>query len=140
MIVIVKRITIHVQSFFCVCVCMPEQIEAVNCKYDKLQHKFISFSFGDPLYFRGQITSVAVFLFHIPHTSETAVSFQGSKFLQVFNEFPSLICWCAVIHNHRPQGPTLFQGVRSDFVQCNVCTDTGPPILSSIREDQILCS
>ena len=25
-----------------------------------------------------------------------------------FNEFPSLVYWCTVIHHHRPQRPTLF--------------------------------
>ena len=54
-----------------------------------------------------------------------------------FNEFPSLMCWCIVIHHHRPQGPTLFRRVRWDFtyVQCDVCTDTRPPVLSPIGED-----
>ena len=54
-----------------------------------------------------------------------------------FNEFPSLVYWCTVIHHHRPQGPTLFRRVRWDFtcVQCNVFTDTRPPVLSPIRED-----
>ena len=53
------------------------------------------------------------------------------------NEFPSLMYWCTVIHHHRPQGPTLFRTVRWDFtcVQCYVCTYTGPPVLSPIRED-----
>ena len=51
----------------------------------------------------------------------------------------SLVCWCVVIHHHRPQEPTLFRRVRWDFmcVQCDVCTDTGPPGLSLIREDKI---
>ena len=54
-----------------------------------------------------------------------------------FNEFPSPVHWCTVIHHHRPQGPTLFRRVRWDFtcVQCDVCTDTGPPVLSPIREN-----
>ena len=54
-----------------------------------------------------------------------------------FNEFSSLVYWCSVIHHHRPQGPTLFRRVRWDFtcVQCYVCTYTGPPVLSPIRED-----
>ena len=51
-----------------------------------------------------------------------------------FNEFPSLVCWCTVIHHHLPQGPTLFRIVRWDFtcVQCYVYTDTGPPVSSPI--------
>ena len=55
-----------------------------------------------------------------------------------FNEFPSLVCWCIIIHNHRPQGPTLLRRVRWDFtcVQCYMCTDTGPPVLSPIRQAQ----
>ena len=59
-----------------------------------------------------------------------------------FNEFPSLVYWCTVIHHHRPQGPTLFRGVRWDFtcVQCDVCTDTGPPVLNPIREDYVMYS
>ena len=57
-----------------------------------------------------------------------------------FNTFLSLMCWWSVIHHHRPQGPTLFQRVRWDFtcVQCNVCTDTGPPVLSHIQEDYVI--
>ena len=45
-----------------------------------------------------------------------------------FNEIPSLVCWWIVIHHHWPQGYTLFQRVRWDFicVQCDVCTDVGP--------------
>ena len=47
-----------------------------------------------------------------------------------FNKFPSPVYCCTVIHHHRPHW-------RLDFtcVQCNVCTDTGPPVLSPIRED-----
>ena len=54
-----------------------------------------------------------------------------------FNEFPSLVYWNIVIHHHQPQGPTLFGRVRWDFtcLQCNVCTDMGPPALSHIQED-----
>ena len=54
-----------------------------------------------------------------------------------FNEFPSLVYWCTIILHHRPQGPTLFRRVRWEFtcVQCDVCTDTGPPVLSPIREE-----
>ena len=51
------------------------------------------------------------------------------------NDFPSLVYWCTVIHHHRPQGPTLIQRVRWDFtrVQCDVCTDMGPPVKSHPR-------
>ena len=58
----------------------------------------------------------------------------GRTFFVGFNKLPSLVCWCIVIHHHRPQEPTLFQRVRWDFmcVQCDVCTDTGPPVLSPI--------
>ena len=45
-----------------------------------------------------------------------------------FNKFPSVVCWCTVIHHHWPHGLTLLRRVRWDFkcVQCNMCTDTGP--------------
>ena len=54
-----------------------------------------------------------------------------------FKEFPSLVYWCTVIRHHQPQVPPLFRKVRWDFtcVQCDVCTDTGPSVLSLIRED-----
>ena len=60
--------------------------------------------------------------------------FSGEHFFVGFNKFPSLVCWCIVIHYHRPQEPTLFQKVRWDLtcVQCNVCIDTGPPVLRPI--------
>ena len=40
-----------------------------------------------------------------------------------YNEFPSLVCWCTVIHHHRPQEPLLFRRERWDFtcVQSYVC-------------------
>ena len=43
------------------------------------------------------------------------------------------MCWCIVIHHHRPQVPTLFLRVRWDFtcVQCDMCTDTGHPVFKS---------
>ena len=34
-----------------------------------------------------------------------------------FNEFPSLVYWCTVIHHHRP---TLFRRVRWDLHVCSV--------------------
>ena len=74
------------------------------------------------------------------------VRFRGSTFKKKktlfggFNEFPFLVCWCTVIHHHRSQGPTLFRRVRWEFtcVQCDLCTDTGPPVLRPIREDKVL--
>ena len=68
-----------------------------------------------------------------PHTSSTKVRFRGSTFLC---KFPHVLVHCHP-YLHRPQGPTLFQRVRWDFtcVQCNVCTDTGPPVSSLIQED-----
>ena len=67
--------------------------------------------------------------------------FEGAHFLSL-NKFPSLVCWCIVIHHHRPQGPTLLRRVRWDFtcVQCDVCTDTGPPVLCPIPEDYVMYS
>ena len=64
--------------------------------------------------------------------------FSREHIIVEFNEFPaSLVCWCIDIHHRQPQGPTLIQRGRRDFmcVHSNVCTDTGPPVLSSIRED-----
>ena len=40
-----------------------------------------------------------------------------------FNEFPSLVYWCTVIHHHRQQGPILFRRVRWDFM-CVMCAQT----------------
>ena len=34
------------------------------------------------------------------------------------NEFPSLECWCIVIHHHRPQRPTLFSKSEMGFNLC----------------------
>ena len=54
-----------------------------------------------------------------------------------FNKFPSLVCWCIVIHYHQLQWPTLFRRMRWDStcVPCDVCTDTGPPVLSPTQKD-----
>ena len=137
MIVIVKRITIHVQSFFCVCVCMPEQIEAVNCKYDKLQHKFITFSLSDILNFRGWITSV---FYSIPSILQHPQSvFKGANFCRFLTSF--LLSYVgalsSIITGHK--GLLFFEEWDGIFhVQCNVCANTGPPILSPIREDQVM--
>ena len=48
--------------------------------------------------------------------------------------FTGVVWWCIVIYHHRP---TLFRKMKPDFtcVQCGVCTDTGPSVLSPIRED-----
>ena len=94
-----------------------------------------------PLYFVGLIfTFVAIFplnLFVIfgvglPSYLSNHNPFSREHFFVCFNEFPSIVCRCIVIHHHRPQGPTLFQRERWDFtcVQCDVCTDTGPLVLS----------
>ena len=99
-----------------------------------------------PFYLWGQFfTFVAVFLLHLfiifgvglPAYLSNHNLFSREHIIVGFNEFPSLVYWCTVIHHHRPQGPTPFRRVRWDFlcVQCNVCTYTGPPVLSPIRED-----
>ena len=64
-------------------------------------------------------------------------SFSREHIFVGFSEFPSLVYWCIAIHHHRPQGLTFFRRVKWDFacVKCDVCTDTGPPVLSPIRED-----
>ena len=91
------------------------------------------------------VTFVAVFLLHLfiifgvglPAYLSNHSPFSREHIFVDFNEFPSLVYWCTVIHHHRSQGPTLFRRVRWDFtcVQCYVCTYTGPPVLSPIRED-----
>ena len=75
-----------------------------------LQLFFIIFGVGLPAYFSN----------HSPFSKEHI--FVG------FNEFPSLVYWCIVIHHHRPQGPTLFQMSEMGFYVCNVFFDTGPPV------------
>ena len=113
-----------------------------------LNHKsnLLSLSQRSPLNLWGQyFTFVAVFLLHLfiifgvglPAYLSNHNPFSREHIFEGFNEFPSLVNWCTVIHHHRPQGPTLFRRVRWDFtcVQCSVCTDTGPPVLSPIRED-----
>ena len=65
--------------------------------------------------------------------------FEGARFCR-FNKFHSLVCLCIVIHHHRPQMQTLFRRVRWHLtgVQCDVRKDTKPPVLSPIREDQVM--
>ena len=41
-----------------------------------------------------------------------------------FNKFPSLMCWCTVIHHHRPQKPTLFQRDGILLVCSVMCAQT----------------
>ena len=44
-----------------------------------------------------------------------------------FIEFPSLVCWCTVIHHLWPHRLTLFRRKMGFLcVQCNVYTFTGP--------------
>ena len=73
----------------------------------------------------------------IPRSATTIDPFSREHRLVGSNEFPSLKCLCIVVHLHQPHGPILFGRVRWDFicVQCDVCTDMGPPVLSPIRED-----
>ena len=63
-------------------------------------HLFIIFGVGLPAYLSN----------HNPFSRE--------HIFVSFNEFPSLVYWCTVIHHHRPQGPTLFQRARWDCVIC----------------------
>ena len=49
-----------------------------------------------------------------PHILQQPYSVFKGAFVG-FNKFPSLVCWCTVIHYHRPQGPTLFRRVIWDF-------------------------
>ena len=71
-------------------------------------------------------TSMAVFLlqlffYHFFGVGLPAYFSNHSPFLREhifvsFNEFPSLMFWCTVIHHHRPQGPTLFQREMGFYV------------------------
>ena len=109
----------------------------------------LSLSLCFPLLFCGVITSTAVFLLHFNHIFGVGLPtyfsshspFSREHIFVGFNEFPSLVYCCIVIHHHRPQMPTLFR-VRWDFrcVQCNVCIYTGPPVLSPIWEDKVMYS
>ena len=93
---------------------------------------------------------VAVFLLHLfiifgvglPAYLGNHNPFSWEHIFVGFKKFPSLVCWCTVIHHQRPQGPYLFWSVSWDFsgVQCDVCTDTGSPVLSPIREDWVMYS
>ena len=104
---------------------------------------FLSLS-AFPFELRGQLRLwlffYSVFKYHIfgvglsSYFSNHSLSSREHIFVG-FNKFPSLMCWCTVIHHHWPQGPTLFQRVKWDFtcVQCNVCTDMQPPVLNPRR-------
>ena len=43
-----------------------------------------------------------------------------STFFLGVNKFSSLVCWCTVIHYHRPLGPTLFSKSKIGFYMCAV--------------------
>ena len=89
--------------------------------------------------------SVAVFLLHflsffgvgLPAYFSNHSPFLREHIFVGFYELPSLVCLCKCHPSSPATGPTLFRRVRWDFtcVQCNVCSDTGPPVLSPIRED-----
>ena len=78
----------------------------------------LSLSQRSPLIFRVDFfTIVAVFLLHLffiifgvglPAYLSNHNPFSREHIFVGFNEFPSLVHWCAVIHHDRPQGPTLF--------------------------------
>ena len=97
------------------------------------------------LWIRLVFMSVAVFLLHLFIIFGVGLSvylsnhnpFSREHIFVGFNQFPSLVCWGTVIHHHRSQRPTLFRKVRWDFtcVQCNVYTDTGPPVVSPVQKD-----
>ena len=103
----------------------------------------LSLSFNIHLQFAGYILRLWPFFYSkffiiffqqiSPLTLATIVRFLKHIFVG-FKEFTSLVCWCNVMFHHWPQGPTLFRRVRWDFtcVQCNMCTDMGPPVLSPI--------
>ena len=112
----------------------------------------LSLSQRSPLFYGVNFfTFVAVFLLHLfyhffgvglPAHLSNQNPFSREHIFVGFKEFPYLVYWCTVIHHHRSQGPTLFRRVRWVFtcVQCDVYTDTGPPVLSPIREDQVMYS
>ena len=75
--------------------------------------------------------SVFLLLFHnifwlgLPAYFSNHSPFSREHIFVGFNKFPSLVCWRTVIHCHRPQGPTLFQRMRWDFMLCSVmCAQT----------------
>ena len=89
----------------------------------------------------------AVFLFHfitfvggLPAYFSNHSAFSRGHIFVGFNEFPSLMCWCTVIHHHRQQGPTLFRRVRWDFMcMCSVlCAQTQDLLFCHIREDYVM--
>ena len=64
-------------------------------------------------------TFVAVFLLHLfiifgvglPAYLNIHNPFSRKHILVGFNEFPSLVCWCIVVHHHRLKGHILFRRV-----------------------------
>ena len=50
-----------------------------------------------------------------PQCFSNLCSFSKEHIFVGFNEFPSLECLCTVIYHHRPQGPTLFWRMRSNW-------------------------
>ena len=140
----------------CSCICMAqgfaivgtERFYKVSLEHPSLIGKqILSLSRPSPLIWGVNFffTFVAVILLHLfiifrvglPAYLSNHNPFPREHIFGGINKFPSLMFWCIVIHHRRPQGPTLFRRVRWDFtcVQCDVCTDTGPPVLSPIRED-----
>ena len=72
-----------------------------------------SLSLCVPLFLWVIFTSMAVFLLHlfiifgVAYFSNHSPFFREHVFI-VFNKFPSLVCWCSVIHHHWPQRPNFF--------------------------------
>ena len=97
-----------------------------SCKTKTRKRNFIEIeqyfeSLSVPLYFVGLITSVDIFLLPFYcifwgevslHTSATTNCFLRRTFFVGFSEFPSLVHWCTVTHQPKPQRPTLFQRQR----------------------------
>ena len=55
------------------------------------------------------IYSIFLPFFGVGLPSATTVHFLREHIFVVFNKFPSLMCWCNVIHHHRPQNLLFFE-------------------------------
>ena len=74
-----------------------------------------------------------------PHILQQPQSvFLGSTFFVGFYKFPSLVCWCTVIHHHRPQGLFFFFFFFFFFEEWDGCVQC--TVLSPIWEDLVMYS
>ena len=99
-----------------------KRLSTLQCKQDKLWDRGKLFdqplqilSLCSPLFLCGYLclwlffySIFITFLEYVFSYSATTFCFRGSIFFVGFNEFPSFVCWCTVIHHHLQQRSTLF--------------------------------